>query len=193
MATRLHQAAFATVIAAVTGSVAAALILSGAAAAGKPTPAAPSSSTPGLSDGGSGKADPPLTSFASVPLSTASGTIQSVIYDGANTTTGGSLPLTLSGFTVPAAPFSANTTAVVADGQIAGNTFSFAGSGPAFNDPAAFPGTGPGPAGWSFGCLWDNRNYGVSSTLASGDSSATATVASSPNFGSGPARFPRRS
>jgi hypothetical protein len=30
--------------------------------------------------------DPPLTAFASVPLSTPAGTIQSTIYDGANTT-----------------------------------------------------------------------------------------------------------
>jgi hypothetical protein len=107
-----------------------------------------------------------LTSFASVPLSTSSGPIQAVIYDGANTelsASGGTLPLTLSGFTVPAAPFGAKTTAVVADGQVAGNSFSFAGSGPAFTDPAAFPGTGPCPSGWSFGCLWDN-NCDVTST-----------------------------
>jgi hypothetical protein len=148
-----------------------ALIFSGAANA-NPSTAGLAGSKPAA------KADPPLTSFASVPLSTPAGTIQAVIYDGANTTTGGSLPLALTGFTVPAAPFTAQTTAVVADGQIPGNTFSFAGSGPALNDPAAFPGTGPCPGGWSFGCLWDNRNYDVSSTLLPGDASANATVAS---------------
>src|SRR5436190_1864650 len=123
-------------------------------------------------------ADPPLTSFASVPLTTPGGTIQSVVYDGANTavTAGFTLPQTLSGFTVPAAPFSAKTTAVVADGQVAGNSFHFNGSGPALNDPNAFPGTGPCPPGWSFGCLWDNRDYDVTSTMATGDSSANLSV-----------------
>src|SRR2546430_4574659 len=122
--------------------------------------------------------DPPLTSFASVPLTTPGGTIQSVVYDGANTavTAGFTLPQTLTGFTVPAAPFSAKTTAVVADGQVAGNSFHFNGSGPALNDPNAFPGTGPCPAGWSFRCLWDNRDYDVTSTLAPGDSSANLSV-----------------
>src|SRR5207237_7308002 len=112
------------------------------------------------------------------PLTTPGGTIQSVVYDGANTavTAGFTLPQTLSGFTVPAAPFSAKTTAVVADGQVAGNSFHFNGSGPALNDPNAFPGTGPCPAGWSFGCLWDNRDYDVTSTLPPGDPSADLSV-----------------
>jgi hypothetical protein len=137
----------------------------------------PSSSTAGATNGPSPTKDPPLTSFASVPLSTPAGAIQTVVYDGANTTIGGVLPpLSLTGFTVPAAPFAAQTTAVVADGQLSGNTFSFAGSGPALNDSNAFPGTGPCPAGWSFGCLWDNRNYDVSSTVNPGDSSVSATV-----------------
>src|SRR5438034_6062206 len=124
------------------------------------------------------EADPPLTSLASVPLTTPSGTIQSVVYDGANSAVNAAqtLPQTLSGFTVPAAPFNAKTTAVVADGQVAGNSFHFNGSGPALNDPNAFPGTGPCPAGWSFGCLWDNRDYDVTSTLAPGDSSANLSV-----------------
>jgi hypothetical protein len=123
-------------------------------------------------------ADPPLTSFASVPLTTPSGTIQSVVYDGANTavTAGFTLPQTMSGFTVPAAPFTSKTTAVVADGQVERNSFHFNGSGPAFNDANAFPGIGPCPAGWSFGCLWDNRDYDVSSSMAAGDSSANLSI-----------------
>ncbi len=170
MARRFHRGARAALLAAVLSGTAVALIFSGAAAADPPggTAAAPSTAP-----------DPPLTSFASVPLSTSSGTIQAVIYDGANTASGGTVGLTLDGFTVPVAPFSAKTTAVVADGQIAGNSFSFVGSGPAFSDPAAFPGAGPCPSGWSFGCLWDNNNYDVSSTLNPGDASANATVTTS--------------
>jgi hypothetical protein len=165
MARRSNRAAEAALFAAAVGGMVA-LIFSGVAAAGPP------------GTGGSSSApDPPLTSFASVPLSTSSGTIQAVIYDGANTTFGhGTLAQTLSGFTVPAAPFSAKTTAAVADGQIAGNTFSFAGTGPTFSDPAAFPGNGPCPGGWTAGCLWDNNNYDVSSALNPGDTSANATV-----------------
>src|SRR5439155_688368 len=77
-------------------------------------------------------ADPPLTFLASVPLTTPSGTIQSVVYDGANTAVmaGATLPQTMSGFTVPAAPFTAKTTAVVADGQVSGNSLHFAGIPP---------------------------------------------------------------
>ena len=52
----------------------------------------------------------------------------------------------------------------------------------ALSDPNAFPGTGPCPAGWSFGCLWDTKNYDVSSTFASGDASANATIASRPGL-----------
>jgi hypothetical protein len=163
---RFRRAACAVLLATVLGA-AVALIFSGAAAAYPYTGDLP----------GAQSADPPLTPFASVPLSTPNGTIQSVIYDGANTTlAGGSLPQTLSGFTVPASPFTAKTTAVVADGQLPNNTFSFAGSGAALNDVNAFPGTGPCPAGWSFGCLWDNRNYDVTSTLVPGDTSVNAAV-----------------
>ena len=53
-----------------------ALVFSSAAAADPPG---------GAPTGPSTAPDPPLTSFASVPLSTSSGTIQAVIYDGANT------------------------------------------------------------------------------------------------------------
>ncbi len=158
------RAARAALLVAVLGS-AAAMIFAGAAAAKPLNPDALF-------------ADPPLTSSASVNLSTPSGTIQGVVYDGANTavTAGFTLPQTLTGFTVPAAPFTAKTTAMVADGQVAGNSFHFNGSGPALNDPNAFPGTGPCPAGWSFGCLWDNRDYDVTSTLAPGDSSANLSI-----------------
>ena len=167
---RLRSAACAALLAAALGGSTLALVFSGAAAAGPPTA--------GLPDGQSVSADPPLTSFASVPLTTPAGTIQSVVYDGANTavTAGGTLSQPLAGFTVPAAPFTAKTTAVVADGQVGGNAFNFAGSGPALNDANAFPGTGPCPAGWSFGCLWDTRSYDVSSTLAAGDTAATAKI-----------------
>ena len=164
------RAARAALLVTVLGAVAA-ITFAGAAAA-RPYTSGDYADTMSMS------ADPPLTSFASVPLTTPGGTIQSVVYDGANTavTAGFTLPQTLSGFTVPAAPFSAKTTAVVADGQVAGNSFHFNGSGPALNDPNAFPGTGPCPAGWSFGCLWDNRDYDVTSTLAPGDSSANLSV-----------------
>ena len=172
MDSRLRRAALAVLLAAVLGATAVALIFSGAAAADPFTAGVPDpNAAPTI--------DPLLTPFASVPLTTPAGTIQSVIYDGANTmaTGGGSMSQTFAGFTVPAAPFIGQTTAVVADGQLPGNSFSFAGSGPALNDPNAFPGTGPCPAGWSFGCLWDTKNYDVSSTFASGDTSANATVA----------------
>jgi hypothetical protein len=170
MARRFHRAAAAALLTAVLSGIAVALIFSGTAAADAPPGTA---ATPSMAP------DPPLTSFASVPLSTSSGTIQAVIYDGANTVSGGTGALTLGGFVVPAAPFTAKTTAVVADGQIAGNSFSFAGSGPALVDPAAFPGVGPCPSGWTFGCLWDNHNYDVTSTLNAGDASASASVTTS--------------
>jgi hypothetical protein len=172
MDSRLRRAALAVLLVAVLGATAAALIFSGAAAAGPFTAGTPDpSSAPAI--------DPLLTPFASVPLTTpAAGTLQSIVYDGANTvaTNGGSASQAFGGFTVPAAPFVGQTTAVVADGQISGNSFRFAGSGPALNDPNAFPGTSPCPAGWSFGCLWDNKTYDVSSTFASGDTSANATI-----------------
>jgi PKD domain len=173
MARRFHRPAAAALLTVVLSGIAVTLIFSSAAAADPPG---------GAPTGPSTAPDPPLTSFASVPLSTASGTIQAVIYDGANTAlsaSGSTLPLTLTGFTVPAAPFSAKTTAVVADGQVPGNSFSFAGSGPALTDSAAFPGVGPCPSGWQFGCLWDNNDYDVTSTLNSGDASANATVTTS--------------
>ena len=173
MARHLSRTARAALVALALAGTAVTLVFSGVAAAAPPggSPTGPSSAP-----------DPPLTSFASIPLSTSSGAIQAVIYDGANTETsglGGTLALTLNGFTVPATPFAAKTTAAVADGQVAGNSFSFAGSGPTFTDPAAFPGTGPCPSGWTFGCLWDNRNYDVASTLNAGDTSANAKVITS--------------
>jgi hypothetical protein len=173
MARRFHRAECAALLAAVLSGIAVALIFSGAAVADPPG---------GAPSGPSTASDPPLTSFASVPLSTSGGTIQAVIYDGTNTElsgSGGTLGLTLGGFTVPAAPLAAKTTAVVADGQVPGNSFGFVGSGPAFSDPAAFPGASPCPSGWTFGCLWDNNNYDVSSTLNPGDTSANATVTTS--------------
>jgi hypothetical protein len=172
MDSRLRCGALAVLLAAVLGATAVALIFSSAAAADPATAGVPDpNSAPAL--------DPLLTSLASVPLTTPAGTIQSVVYDGANTlaTLGGSMSQTFGGFTVPAAPFVGQTTAVVADGQLPGNSFSFAGSGPALNDGNAFPGKGPCPAGWTFGCLWDNNNDDVSSTFASGDTSANATIA----------------
>src|ERR1022692_4119882 len=107
MDSRLRRAAFAVLFAAALGGTA--LIFSGAAAADPVTAGVPDAqSAPAI--------DPPLTPFASVPLTTPGGTIQSVIYDGANTmaTIGGSLSQAFGGFTVPAAPFTGQTTAVVA-------------------------------------------------------------------------------
>ena len=163
----------------VVAVLAAGILASGvtwAAAAAAPT-ALPAPGTPtGAQPQG---ADPPLTPFATVPLSTAGGTIQTVIYDGANTeATGGSLTQALSGFTVPASLFTAKTTAIVADGQVPGNSFSFTDTS-TFTDSNAFPGKGPSPScsSWSYGCLWDTNNYDVSSDLSPGDTSASATVA----------------
>lgn len=123
MDSRLRRAALAVLLAAVLGATAAALIFSGAAAADPSTAGVPDpNAAPSL--------DPLLTPFASVPLTTPAGTIQSVVYNVANTmaTGGGSMSQTFGGFTVPAAPFAGQTTAVVADGQLPGNSFSFVGS-----------------------------------------------------------------
>ena len=170
MERRLRRAAFAFSLAAVLGCTAAALIFSGAAAA--------DSSPAGQTDGQSAPVvDPPLMPFASVPLTTPSGTIQSVIYDGANTTIAGSISQSFGGFTVPAAPFTATTTAIVADGQLPDNSFSFGGSGPALSDPNAFPGKPPCPAGWTEGCLWDTNTYDATPTFSPGDTSASGTIA----------------
>ena len=70
---RAARAAFLTAVL----SAAAALIFTGAAAA---MPYLGDYSNVRLAD-----ADPPLTLLASVPLTTPGGTIQSVVYDGANT------------------------------------------------------------------------------------------------------------
>jgi PKD repeat protein len=123
----------------------------------------------------SAAADPPLTPFASVSLTTSAGTIQSTIYDGANTeTTGGSLS---QSFAIPAASTTTKTTVVMSDGQLPGNAFSISGSGPAVTDPNAFAGSDPHPGGWSFGGLWDTRNYDISSTVLPGDTTAAASAA----------------
>ena len=83
---RLRRAACAVLLTAVLGGASVALIFSAGAAADPPT-------TGTASDTPSTGVDPPLTPFASVPLSTPAGTIQAVIYDGANTTptSGGSV------------------------------------------------------------------------------------------------------
>lgn len=120
--------------------------------------------------------DPPLTPLASVPLSTANGTIQAVVYDGANTTAGGSLSQTLTGFTVPASPFSTHATAIEADGQLSGNGFTLVGTGTPLTDNNAFAGADPHPSGWSYGGLWDTRNYDVTSAVSAGDTSVGDVV-----------------
>jgi hypothetical protein len=164
---RLRRTACTVVLAGVLGSTAVALIVSGAAAADPPA---------GTADPGQSAVagDPPLTPFASVPLSTPGGTINEVIYDGANTqTTGGTLS---QSFGIPAASTTTKTTVVMSDGQLPGNAFSISGSGPPLNDPNAFPGSDPHPAGWSFGGLWDTRNYDISSTVLPGDTTAAASA-----------------
>jgi hypothetical protein len=117
----------------------------------------------------------PLSTLASVPLSTPGGTIQAVIYDGANTNDGGSSSQTLTGFTVPSSPFTADATAIVADGQLPGNSFTFAGTGTPLSDSNAFPGADPHPAGWSFGGLWDTDSFNVTSTVNAGNTSVSDT------------------
>ncbi len=119
--------------------------------------------------------DPPLTSLASVSLPTGSGAIQAVVYAGANTTEGGSLAQTLTGFTVPSSPFTADATAIVADGQLPGNTFTLAGTGLGVLDENAFPGADPHPSGWSYGGLWDTRNYNETLAVNAGDTSVSDT------------------
>jgi hypothetical protein len=149
------------------GCTSVALIVAGSAAADPPT-----AGTAAAAQFPTG--DPPLTPFASVPLTTPAGTIQSTIFDGANTqTTGGTISQT---FTIPAASTTTKTTVVMSDGQLPGNAFTLKGSGPTFSDPNAFPGSDPHPAGWSFGGLWDTKNYDVSSTLLPGDTAAAGTA-----------------
>ncbi|HEY3922716.1 MAG TPA: PKD domain-containing protein [Gaiellaceae bacterium] len=166
MVRRLLRASLGVPVAAILAATVFALCFSGAVAA-DPSPAG----APGAQAAGS---DPPLSPFASVPLTTPGGTIQSTIYDGANTeTSGGSLAQT---FGFPPASTTTKTTVVMSDGQLPGNAFTITGSGPTFADPNAFPGSDPHPAGWSFGGLWDTRSYDVSSAILPGDTSATATA-----------------
>ena len=95
------------------------------------------------------------------------------IAEGATETPGGTASATLNGFTV-GAKASASTTYIVADGQMPGNTASFAGTtlpGVSFpgNDPQAVP-------HYSQGNLWDTVTTDVSSYLSPGDTSATIGV-----------------
>ena len=95
------------------------------------------------------------------------------IAEGATETPGDTASATLDGFTV-GAKASASTTYIVADGQMPGNTASFAGTtlpGVSFpgNDPQAVP-------HYSQGNLWDTVTTDVSSYLSPGDTSATIGV-----------------
>ena len=95
------------------------------------------------------------------------------IAEGATETPGDTASATLNGFTV-GAKASASTTYIVADGQMPGNTASFAGTtlpGVSFpgNDPQAVP-------HYSQGNLWDTVTTDVSSYLSPGDTSATIGV-----------------
>jgi hypothetical protein len=98
-------------------------------------------------------------------------TNQVYIYTGTFTeTTGGSLTSVFNhGATIAT---SAETTFIVADGQLPGNTASWNG---AIIDTNAFPGSDPrvSTQAWSYGNLWDTKTYNVTEALASTTDSAS--------------------
>jgi hypothetical protein len=57
-----------------------------------------------------------------------------------------------------------------------GNTFTLAGTGLGVLDENAFPGADPHPSGWSYGGLWDTRNYDETLAVNAGDTSVSDTV-----------------
>ena len=143
-----------------------------------------------------GELDPGGTPLVQSPftpaiLHTPSGDIQVVVFEGNFEDALSSDTTTLSGFTVPAAPFQATTTYVVADGQCGDNgsppepcfdgrptsgsstetlTFNLLTKG-----PDAFRGHDPCPWGPDT-CLWDTRTEDVSSFVSSGDTTAKVTI-----------------
>jgi hypothetical protein len=136
-----------------------------------------------------------LTLFAAHTLASPFGAIQAVIYDGNEGVQGAINTTPITGFTVPAAPFTAMTTYVVADGQCgvaasngcvgvpsggSGDLARFIGSTGTFsNGPDAFKGSDGCPWGIDT-CLWDTRTLDVSATLAPGDTSAMVEIESGP-------------
>ena len=141
--------------------------------------------------------DPPLTQHAAFTLSGGTGgAIEVVVYEGNELAIFSSVSTTLTGFTVPASPFRAKTTFVVADGQCGArspngcagvqtaggaDTLSFSAGGGGLTDgPDAFKGSDGCPWGADT-CLWDTRTFDVTSTMAPGDTSAVATMTAGSN------------
>ncbi len=148
--------------------------------------------------GGTGSAQPdpggtPLAQspFTPTSLHTPSGDIQVVLFEGNFEDNSSSDTTTLSGFTVPAGPFTALTTYVVADGQCdavatpepcvdgrptAGSSTETLSFNALTKGPDAFRGHDPCPWGPDT-CLWDTRTEDVTSFVSSGDTTASVTVA----------------
>ncbi len=105
-----------------------------------------------------------------------------LIYEGAAETgvEGELLEVTIDGFTAPNSTFSATTTFIGADGQVAGKP------GSTFNEnflpTVAWYGSDPqdGPT-FIHGNLWDTMTTNVTSLISPGDTSATATVQGGPD------------
>lgn len=146
--------------------------------------------------GGSGRALVPSTlkPFTSLTLNGSKGAIRAVVYDGNHALASRDQVVTtaMTAFTVPAAPFAAKTTYVVADGQCGsaapnacrgvptsgglGDRLSFAGGVGALSvGPDAFKGSDGCPWGQDT-CLWDTLSYHVSQYVASGDTTTSVTL-----------------
>ncbi|MGH3118677.1 MAG: hypothetical protein ACRDQ2_16500 [Gaiellales bacterium] len=146
--------------------------------------------------GGSGRALVPssLKPFASLTLSGSKGAIRAVVYDGNHALVFRDQVVTtaMTGFTVPAAPFTAKTTFVVADGQCSssapngcrgvltpvglGDTLSFAGGASMRSlGPDAIKGSDGCPWGQDT-CLWDTLSFDVSHYLAPGAKTVSVTL-----------------
>jgi hypothetical protein len=152
---------------------------------------------PGTSSSGPPTNHNSLAPFDDLTLMTSFGTIDAVVYEGNDLITVGSSTATMTGFTVPSSPFTAKSTWVVGDGQCgpdvvpepcvdgrptagARDTLAFDGGAPGtFNrGPDAFRGHDDCPWAVPGGdtCLWDTRTEDVSSAMAPGDTTATATA-----------------
>jgi len=115
----------------------------------------------------------PLTEGASlVVVSTGSTAQQVYIYTGTYTSIGTPISSTFNHGAADAT--TAQTTFVVADGQLAGNTAGWNG---VTIDSNAFPGSDPkqSAAAWSYGNLWDTKTYTVPVALLSTSQTATVT------------------
>lgn len=146
--------------------------------------------------GSSGRALVPSTlkPFTSLTLNGSKGAIRAVVYDGNHALAQRDVSATtaMTGFTVPAAPFTAKTTYVVADGQCgsstpngcrgvqtgddAGDTLSFAGgAGTLTVGPDAIKGSDGCPWGQDT-CLWDTLSFDVSHYVSPGATSVSVTL-----------------